>query len=510
MDKRTLLAVVLSMAVLLIFQFIYSPAPVVTDNASAGNTTVSNTTSQDEGKNLEQNINTETINQANTLTDLEIKKFDVETENLVITFNENTGNINSVKIKNFEHAGISPKFQTKSDDYFKIKSLSGNVVKSKVYNENNKKVVEFDFENNGLFSTRKYIIDDTYLITVSETLSNISDSTYKIPFETIIGPDLGEGFAESKYLFSGPLAYNGKKVKQERPQKIKEDIEINDAVWFGYTSKYFAFLKINNDDKNAVFKKYKDSAIIFSSSETILNPQSKIEKNFQLFVGPKKYDLLKSYGHSLEKSIDFGVFSFLAIPMLKIMNIFFDVTKNYGWAIILLTIIIKIITYPLTFKSMASMKKMKDLQPKMAEIKEKFKGDAQKMNAAMMELYRKHGVNPMGGCLPILIQIPIFFALYKALLVSIELKGAPFIFWLADLSEKDPYYITPILMGASMFFQQKMTPSVGDPMQQKLFMFMPIIFTFMFLNFPSGLVIYWLTNNILSIIQQIIINKKTA
>jgi YidC/Oxa1 family membrane protein insertase len=196
--------------------------------------------------------------------------------------------------------------------------------------------------------------------------------------------------------------------------------------------------------------------------------------------------------------------------MLKFMIYIYDFTKNYGVAIIILTIVVKLLTYPLTIKSMASMKKMQAIQPKLMELRAKFKNEPQKLNAAMMELYRKHGVNPMSGCLPMIIQIPIFFALYKALLVSVELKGSPFIFWITDLSAKDPYYITPIIMGITMFIQQKMTPSTMDPMQQKLFLFMPIIFTFLFLNFPSGLVIYWLTNNILSIAQQYYINKKIS
>lgn len=507
MDKRTLLAVVLSMAVLMIFQFIYKPTPVVIDNVTSDNVV---STNKADSENLKNNI-TETQNKPTEFSqETLIKNFEVDTDNFIVYFNENTGNINSVKIKNFEHAGIDPQFQSEKGDYLKIDSLNVKPTKSKIYNDGNKKIVEFEYEKNNIIATRQYIIDQSYLITVNEYFANISDSTTKLLYDVTIGPGLGQGFVDSKYLFAGPLAYDGKKVKQQKPNKIDKDIQVKDAEWFGYTSKYFAFIKINTDVKNAIFMKYNDSAIVKSSSEIILNPKSKDEKSFIIFVGPKKYDLLSYYGYNLEKSIEFGVFSFLAIPMLKVMNIFYGATKNYGWSIILLTIIIKIITYPLTLKSMASMKKMKDLQPKMTEIKEKFKGDAQKMNAAMIELYKKHGVNPMGGCLPILIQIPIFFALYKALLVSIELKGAPFIFWITDLSEKDPYFITPILMGASMFIQQKLTPSAGDPIQQKIFLLMPVIFTFMFLNFPSGLVIYWLTNNILSIGQQIIINKKTA
>ncbi|HCW93854.1 MAG TPA: preprotein translocase YidC, partial [Flexistipes sinusarabici] len=244
--------------------------------------------------------------------------------------------------------------------------------------------------------------------------------------------------------------------------------------------------------------------------EVIVNPLDKSVTTFPIFVGPKEYDLLSSYKFELEESIEFGIFSFLSIPMLQILNFTYDYVGNYGLAIIVLTFVIKIITYPLTQKSMTSMKKMQVLQPEMTKIREKFKGEPQKRNAAMMELYKKHGANPMGGCLPMVIQIPIFIALYKTLLVSIELKGSPFIFWITDLSQKDPYFITPILMGLSMFLQQRMTPTGGDPTQQKIFMFLPLVFTFIFLNFPAGLVIYWLTNNVLTIIQQYFINRKVS
>jgi YidC/Oxa1 family membrane protein insertase len=185
-------------------------------------------------------------------------------------------------------------------------------------------------------------------------------------------------------------------------------------------------------------------------------------------------------------------------------------THNFGLAIIVLTIVIKILFFPLTHTSYKSMKDMQKVQPLMLKLKKKYKDDKEKLNKEIMALYRSHKVNPLGGCLPMILQIPVFFALYKALLGSIELRHAPFIFWINDLSAKDPYYITPIIMGASMFIQQKMTPTVGDPTQAKIMLLMPIVFTIMFLNFPSGLVIYWLVNNVLSIGQQFYINKYTA
>ena len=184
-----------------------------------------------------------------------------------------------------------------------------------------------------------------------------------------------------------------------------------------------------------------------------------------------------------------------------------DYIGNWGWAIILFTLLVKLILFPLSYKGMMSMNKMRDLAPKMKELKEKYGKDPAKMNQQTMQLYKKHGANPMGGCLPMLLQIPVFFALYRVLLNADELQGAPWIGWIVDLSDKDPYYVLPLLMGISMFFQQKITPNtMTDPMQKKIFQWFPVIMTFFFLTFPAGLVLYWLTNNLLSIAQQQIIN----
>jgi YidC/Oxa1 family membrane protein insertase len=217
---------------------------------------------------------------------------------------------------------------------------------------------------------------------------------------------------------------------------------------------------------------------------------------------------MKALNVGLENAIDFGSWiKWLAMPLLIVLKWIFQYVQNYGIAIIILTILIKIIFWPLGNKSYKSMKEMQKLQPKMQELREKYKDDKQKLSQETMALYKTHKVNPLGGCLPILIQIPVFFGLYKVLLYAIELRHSPFFFWIQDLSAKDPYYITPIIMGATMFIQQKMTPTMGDPMQAKIMLLMPVVFTFLFLNFPSGLVLYWLFNNIISIGQQVYINK---
>ncbi len=225
------------------------------------------------------------------------------------------------------------------------------------------------------------------------------------------------------------------------------------------------------------------------------------------YIGAKDHETLTAINPILIDVIEYGWFTFLAKPFFAVMAWIYSFVGNWAWAIILFTLLVKLILFPLSYKGMMSMSKLKDLAPKMKEIKEKYGKDPQKMNMKMMEMYKKHGANPMGGCLPLLLQIPVFFALYRVLLNADEMQGADGILWITDLSQMDPYFILPILMGASMYFQQKITPSnITDPLQEKIFKFFPVIMTVFFITFPSGLVLYWLTNNVLSIAQQYYIN----
>jgi YidC/Oxa1 family membrane protein insertase len=245
---------------------------------------------------------------------------------------------------------------------------------------------------------------------------------------------------------------------------------------------------------------------------------------YDVYFGPKSLKILSQKDNGLDKAINFGMFDFIAKPFLWLMNFIYDYIPNYGIAIIILTIIVKLILWPLGNKSYKSMNDMKKLAPLMKEIKEKYKDDKKKMNQETMALYKTYKINPMGGCLPMVLQIPVFFALYRMLYEAIELRHAPFFLWINDLSAPDrlfnfdmyiplmhPPYGIPVLtliMGASMFFQQKMAPASPDPTQAKLMTFMPIIFTFIFINFSSGLVLYWLVNNLLSMGQQYYVSKK--
>ncbi|MGV8059571.1 MAG: membrane protein insertase YidC [Smithellaceae bacterium] len=357
---------------------------------------------------------------------------------------------------------------------------------------------------------------DNYTISLDVKVTNLTDSPLnqipKLSWYQYADPKM----EEDSYGHDGPVASVAKSIERQELKKLdKEKIYGPNVLWGGYESKYFiaSFIPENPSLTSVIMNLDANNMVsvgIKGQKELIPSNQSG-SFNYTLYLGPKENSLLKSHNVGLEDSIDFGSWlKWLALPLLWVLNFLHNYITNYGMAIIILTLLIKIIFWPLGNMSYKSMKEMQNLQPKIAELKVKYKNDQSKIGQETMALYKAHKVNPLGGCLPMLIQIPIFFGLYKALLYSIELRHSPFFWWIQDLSAKDPYYITPIIMGATQFIQQKMTPTMGDPMQAKIMLFMPIVFTFFFLNFPSGLVIYWLFNNIFSIAQQFYINKKLA
>ena len=305
------------------------------------------------------------------------------------------------------------------------------------------------------------------------------------------------------------------------------------ATWFGLHDKYFisALILAPTNGKAVVASTATNGngplaprvgVHRFSEQEvsaSIHIPQAlQREDKFILYAGPKEYDRLASYHTFLEESIDFGWFIFgswlpvrlVAKPLFYVLRFLYKLTENYGFSIIFLTILIKIIFHPITQKSLTSMKQMAALQPKVNALREKWADNKEKMNKELMGLYKDSGVNPLGGCMPMLLQMPVFVALFNILYVTIDLKNAPFIFWISDLSSKDPYYVLPVVMGGTMILQQMTQPNTMDPTQAKIMMFMPVVYTFFFLSFPSGLVLYWLVNNTLSIAQQYWINKRYA
>ena len=371
--------------------------------------------------------------------------------------------------------------------------------------------VVFEYSQEGISVRRTYTFyADTYKVDINDEVAGLPE------YWISLGSDFGiyEGDASSG-THIGPILLTGTDLKDLNPKKLKEpNIFKENLKWIAQEDKYFfSALVPATPVEEARAWTYKDSPVIAFKGKPGVN-------KFVLYAGPKEQKRLEKLNIGLEHIISYGFFSIIARPLFWILIFFYGFFGNYGWSIILLTIVTRIPFIPLLNKGQKSMRKLQELQPKMAEIREKYKKDPQKMQQEMTGLYKKHKVNPVGGCLPMLLQIPVFFALYKVLLVSIELRGAPFMLWITDLSAPDALFgqisgfslggPLPYLMGITMVIQQKMTPSTMDPKQAKLMMLMPIIFTFMFLNFASGLVLYWLVNNILSIIQQFFVNRKIA
>jgi len=283
--------------------------------------------------------------------------------------------------------------------------------------------------------------------------------------------------------------------------------------WYSFEGEYFTALLISPPSEGNFALVVKGSEKNLLKANGIIPPLSipperALKVPYRVYLGPKDIDRLKELGVGAEKLIDFGFFAIVAKPLLWFLKLTHTVTKNFGIDIIIISILIKIIFLPLTQISFKSMKEMQKVQPEMNRLKQTYKNDKARLQQEIMLLYKRRKINPMSGCLPMLIQIPVFIALYNALQNAIEMRHAPFFLWIKDLSAKDPIYITPLIMGATMVLQQKMTPTAADPTQAKMFMLMPVMFTFLFLNFPSGLVLYWLVSNVLSIAHQYYLNKR--
>jgi YidC/Oxa1 family membrane protein insertase len=360
---------------------------------------------------------------------------------------------------------------------------------------------------------------DTYEVLCDLKIINLSDKPLNGRVDLTWAPGLEPPanaagkkiMGASRYGYTGALSFDGKRTKKIKGKKL-EGTELFESapVWIASEDMYFAaVLMPQKGADGALARKHNDGRVeIGIYSQVKLAPGAGDSLVTRVYIGPKEMSSLKAVDRSLVKVIDLGWFGIIAKPLLEGLNFFNGYVGNYGLSIIILSTLIKLVFIPFSTISHRSMKKMQNIQPQITAIRDRYKKDKEKMNTETMKLYSEYKVNPAGGCLPIMVQIPVFFALYRALLSAIELRHAPFYFWIVDLSAKDPLYITPIIMGATMVLQQKMTPTTGDPRQAKIMMFMPIVFTALFLSFPSGLVVYWTVNNVLTIGHQYILNKE--
>jgi YidC/Oxa1 family membrane protein insertase len=395
----------------------------------------------------------------------------------------------------------------------------------------------------GLRFLREIAIDDNYLLTVTQRVENSGDEAVMLqPYGLISrwGTPKTLGFY---ILHEGPIGVLDGKLQEIDYSDLREDGDVELASrggWLGITDKYWltALIPDQGGEIKATFRHHVAEGgqdryqVDYLRPAMSLPPGQAITASERLFVGAKEVSLLDRYKEQFgiplfDRAVDFGWFYFLTKPLFHVLHFFYGVVGNYGVAILLLTLLVKLLFFPLANKSYRAMSKMKKLQPEMMRLREQYGDDKMRMNQELMALYKKEQVNPMSGCLPIVVQIPVFFALYKVLFVSIEMRHAPFFGWIHDLSAPDPTTIFnlfglipwtpphmlmigiwPLIMGATMLLQQKLNPQPADPMQAKIMMFLPVMFIFLFATFPAGLVVYWTWNNVLSIAQQWVIMKR--
>ncbi|KAB0667157.1 membrane protein insertase YidC [Oryzomonas japonica] len=529
MEKRAFLAVILSIAVFYVFSMVFGPGktqipPKATPTASSATPTAApaaTTPAQPAPAAAGTPAPTPAV----------VKDVTVETGLYTAVFSSQGGSLKSLTLKKYREqntpAASSVALGTHADPSllnFSTRGAGFNLPDGTVFVPDTSAItltggesrqLTFNYVSGQGFTVRKVFTfaGDTYGIKLDTQVFNNSAAPLVGTIQQVMTYPAEHKVKDNRLDTAGSYLYSDNSLKADKAKDVAGASKKYDKsiLWAGFADKYFLSAILAEKGSIASVELKKNAAgfleSIASAPQFTINPGQAATVTQRLFVGPKDLDILKAQGSSLEQSLDLGWFTVIAKPLLYTLKFFYRYVGNYGIAIIIITIILKGIFFPLTHKSYKSMKGMQKIQPEMNKIREKYKNDRDAMNKAVMELYRDHKVNPLGGCLPMVVQIPVFFALYKALMSSIELRHAPFFFWITDLSDKDPYYITPVIMGVTMFVQQKMTPSQMDPVQQKMMLALPVVFTFMFLSFPSGLVLYWLVNNILTIGQQMYINK---
>ncbi len=540
-ERRLLLAILLSMAVLFTAPYLlryFNPPPPVPP--------VTETTIQSEEARVEAPVaveprepeveDTQALPESGPATSAEPVDILVESESMRLRFTNVGAALASVRLKDFldddgedleliPQAGLSERPLSIYLDgdvrpdrlataVFEVSGGSSMSLRAPA-------TLQFEYRDAELSVIRRiHIAERGYQVEV-ETV--VRDGSRSIPFEIALGAGIGDPPDGASSDFRNPTVAFPEAGSIERYEIGDLDegpVRLETAAgWAAIDSKFFALLLFQPGAiRNLLMETESwtppdagegaDSLVLVSGTVGLAASSS-----FTLFVGPKRSEELTALDPGLVELINYGWFGPLVRPLLTALKWINGSVDNYGWSIIILTFLINLALFPIRYKQMASMKKMSELQPQLKSIQDKFKRmkrddpRKQQMNTEVMALYKQHGVNPLGGCLPLVLQMPILFAFFRMLDASIELRGAPFIFWIQDLSKADPYYITPIVMGISMVAQQKMTPATGDPTQRKMMMFLPVVFTFFFLNFSSGLVVYFLFSNLFAMMLQLGLQK---
>jgi YidC/Oxa1 family membrane protein insertase len=390
----------------------------------------------------------------------------------------------------------------------------------------NKNLISFVSEKGGVRLEKTYFLSDgSYVVEVEHRITQISTQGAANPlvlYSELVRDGTAVSDSEFYSTFTGPALYTDKekftKIDfsdiEKNKANIPRQIPAGDPGWVAMVQHYFASAWLPSDKTvRDVYVGKVEQNLYRIGLQTPLNPlaagASHIEKT-RLFIGPQEETLLEKIAPGFDLIKDYGYLTVIAKPIFWLLEQIHSYVANWGWAIVILTLLIKLLFFPLSAASYKSMARMKEVQPRLMTLREQLKGDPQKLNRAMMDLYKQEKINPLGGCLPVVVQIPVFIALYWVLLSSVEMRNAPWILWINDLSVPDPYYILPVIMAVSMYVQVKLNPTPPDPLQAKIMMWMPIVFSVMFFFFPAGLVLYWVVNNILSIAQQWQINQMFA
>jgi YidC/Oxa1 family membrane protein insertase len=538
MDKRAIIGIALSILVLVVYQELitrFYPAPVAPPAPSveeAQKEPAKSAQAPAETKSASPSAELQT-SAAKTAGEQAARDFKVETENYVALFTTKGARLKSFKFKKYRASaaqdsqpfemvqtapgvplplGVSWQTPQPFDDGDIVYSAQGGDLQ---LTGDGKGILQFQGQTaDGTMITKSFSFSGSEYPIQLDLSVKASSGAAPTP-EVRITDKADHTVHNNDAPFEGFIALIDNKIRREAPAEALKGHEFTgDVSWAGFGHTYFFFaLMPDNGANHKVSVRQSGAALVAAISGPAGGGR------YTLFVGPKELDILKAAGKGLERSIDLGYFGFVSQPFLYILHFSHSFTGSYGLDIILLTVLIKLLMAPLTHKSFVSMKQMQKLQPQMEKLKERYGSDKEKLNKEIMELYRRNGVNPLGGCLPMVLQFPVFIGLYNALSTPIELRHAPFL-WINDLSRPDweslpltfggwhfGIPVLTILMGASMFIQQWMTPSAGDPNQRKIMMLMPLIFTFMFVSFPAGLTVYWLVNNILTIGQQYWINR---
>ena len=445
-----------------------------------------------------------------------IKNVSYEGKKFYAAFDKSAGAISSLNLLNYSYTEKDLKNKVNLGNSKNISEMvnfipenaEASIKLTKITKENGTIKFIYDIGNKAILTKEYKFSDGKYLFTDAVYIKNLTNRSFNFKGYFIISAGLKPASGKSSdYVDFAPAVYLNKSLIA--PAVNNKANYSGNISFAGFNSKYFLFSAVSPGTDISVKKNGDIVSFVIPKTISVLSGKTAVS-SLKIYGGPKKLSLLTPLNHNLNSTLSFGFFGFFSIILLHILEFFYGFVHNYGLAIILLVLGIRIVFYPLTYTGFKSMKQMQKLTPKINEMREKYKDNKAELNKKIMELYKESKVNPFGGCLPMLLQIPVFYGLYQTLLMSIQLRNAPFIFWIHNLSVQDPYYILPILMGISMLISQKMNPMVGDPTQAKIMLILPIVFTFIFIHFPAGLLLYWTVNNILTIAQQYIINRKFA